>query len=192
MQHCQAKGELSCCACVCVRFVSFRSRLADFQHNCQPSALSASGCVRESRAMCLKAYAGLIGEIEEQEVVTVCSFIVLNAWIPSPVSGEYNLYIATLVLFCHPGTIMTPNYVSNSSTEVSQWCTCDGSGNEWQGCQRILNMFGNNMCLREWNVPHFRVQLQSKQQLFLCKYPSFETVPNPQRLCSHVRGSLKS
>nr|XP_020454516.1 GDNF family receptor alpha-4-like [Monopterus albus] len=82
-----------------------RSRFADFQHNCQPSSLSASGCVRESRAMCLKAYAGLIG------------------------------------------TIMTPNYVSNSSTDVSQWCTCDGSGNEWQGCQRILHMFSNNICL---------------------------------------------
>ncbi|XP_006802326.1 GDNF family receptor alpha-4-like [Neolamprologus brichardi] len=83
-----------------------RSRFADFQHNCQPSPLSASGCMRERRTMCLKAYAGLIG------------------------------------------TIMTPNYVSNSSTEVSQWCTCEGSGNEWQGCQRILQMFTNNICLR--------------------------------------------
>ncbi|XP_041865220.1 GDNF family receptor alpha-4-like [Melanotaenia boesemani] len=82
-----------------------RSRLADFQLNCQPSSLSASGCVRESRAMCLKAYTGLIG------------------------------------------TIMTPNYVSNSSTEVSQWCTCEGSGNDWQSCQRILHMFSSNICL---------------------------------------------
>uniref|UniRef100_A0A3B4GFI0 GDNF family receptor alpha 3 n=1 Tax=Pundamilia nyererei TaxID=303518 RepID=A0A3B4GFI0_9CICH len=87
-----------------------RSRFADFQHNCQPSPLSASGCMRERRTMCLKAYAGLIG------------------------------------------TIMTPNYVSNSSTEVSQWCTCEGSGNEWQGCQRILQMFTNNICLREYDV----------------------------------------
>lgn len=83
-----------------------RSRFADFQQNCQPYPQSPSGCVRESRAMCLKAYAGLIG------------------------------------------TIMTPNYVSNSSTEVSQWCTCEGSGNEWQGCQRILSMFTSNICLR--------------------------------------------
>ncbi|XP_061558525.1 GDNF family receptor alpha-4-like [Phycodurus eques] len=90
----------------CSRDELCRSRFADFQHNCQPAPLSASGCMRESRAMCLKAYAGLIG------------------------------------------TIMTPNYVSNSSTEVSQWCTCDGSGNEWQGCQRILHMFKNNICLR--------------------------------------------
>ncbi|XP_010765275.1 GDNF family receptor alpha-3 [Notothenia coriiceps] len=90
----------------CSRDELCRSRFADFQHNCQPSPLSASGCVRESRAMCLKAYAGLIG------------------------------------------TIMTPNYVNNSSTEVSQWCSCDGSGNEWQGCQRIMHMFSGNLCLR--------------------------------------------
>ncbi|KAM3869211.1 GDNF family receptor alpha-3 [Diretmus argenteus] len=90
----------------CSRDELCRSRFADFQHNCQPSPLSPSGCMRDSRAMCLKAYAGLIG------------------------------------------TIMTPNYVSNSSMEVSQWCTCEGSGNEWQGCQRILHMFSNNICLR--------------------------------------------
>lgn len=163
--------------CVCACFVSFRSRLADFQHNCQPSALSASGCVRESRAMCLKAYAGLIGEMEEQEVVAVCRFIcVLYAdngnrqtmhGFPPPVSCKYHQYNITMALFCHSGTIMTPNYVSNSSTEVSQWCTCDGSGNEWQGCQRILNMFSNNMCLREWNVPYFRVQLQRSHILYM-------------------------
>lgn len=44
---------------------------------------------------------------------------------------------------------MTPNYVRNSSTEVSLWCTCDGSGNEWQACQRILHMFSSNTCLRK-------------------------------------------
>ncbi|KAM4620333.1 GDNF family receptor alpha-4-like [Polymixia lowei] len=90
----------------CSRDELCRSRFADFQHNCQPSPLSPSGCMRESRAMCLKAYTGLIG------------------------------------------TIMTPNYVNNSSMEVSQWCTCEGSGNEWQGCQRILDMFSSNICLR--------------------------------------------
>lgn len=48
------------------------------------------------------------------------------------------------------GTIMTPNYVSNSSTEVSQWCNCEGSGNQWQDCLRILHMFNSNTCLREY------------------------------------------
>lgn len=53
------------CACVNV-CVSIRSRLADFQHNCQPSSHSPSGCMRESGAVCLKAYAGLIGELERE------------------------------------------------------------------------------------------------------------------------------
>jgi len=47
------------------------------------------------------------------------------------------------------GTIMTPNYVSNSSMEVSQWCTCEASGNEWQDCRHILNLFTSNPCLRK-------------------------------------------
>ncbi|XP_019903485.1 GDNF family receptor alpha-4 [Esox lucius] len=90
----------------CFRDELCRSRLADFQHNCQPSSHSPSGCIRESGAVCLKAYAGLIG------------------------------------------TIMTPNYVNNVSMDVSQWCDCEGSGNQWQDCQRILHMFDSNICLR--------------------------------------------
>ncbi|GAA6070146.1 GDNF family receptor alpha-3 isoform X1 [Tachysurus ichikawai] len=43
---------------------------------------------------------------------------------------------------------MTPNYVSNSSMEVSQWCNCEGSGNQLQECLRILHMFNSNTCLR--------------------------------------------
>lgn len=64
---------LGVCVCVCVVCVCarFRSRFADFQHNCQPSPLSATGCMRDSRAMCLKAYAGLIGEMEEKEIKEV-------------------------------------------------------------------------------------------------------------------------
>lgn len=38
-----------------------RSRLADFVTNCQSSPQSVSGCVRDSYAACLGAYAGLIG-----------------------------------------------------------------------------------------------------------------------------------
>ncbi|XP_062856727.1 GDNF family receptor alpha-3 [Trichomycterus rosablanca] len=90
----------------CLRDDLCRSRLADFQQNCQPSSYSPSGCVRDSGAVCLKAYAGMIG------------------------------------------TIMTPNYVSNSSMAVSQWCNCEGSGNQLQECLRILHMFNSNICLR--------------------------------------------
>uniref|UniRef100_A0A672MUC7 GDNF family receptor alpha-4-like n=1 Tax=Sinocyclocheilus grahami TaxID=75366 RepID=A0A672MUC7_SINGR len=108
----------------CLKDNLCRSRLADFQQNCQPSSLSPSGCLRESVAVCLKAYAGLIG------------------------------------------TIMTPNYVSNSSTEVSQWCNCEGSGNQWQDCLRILHMFNSNTCLREDNLGLQTKRIQFKT--FLC------------------------
>uniref|UniRef100_A0AAQ4NWR7 GDNF/GAS1 domain-containing protein n=1 Tax=Gasterosteus aculeatus aculeatus TaxID=481459 RepID=A0AAQ4NWR7_GASAC len=46
------------------------------------------------------------------------------------------------------GTIMTPNYVSNSSADVSLWCNCEGSGNQWQDCLRLERMFTHNACLR--------------------------------------------
>ncbi|XP_041800624.1 GDNF family receptor alpha-3 [Chelmon rostratus] len=83
-----------------------RSRLADFLNNCQPSPLTASGCLKDSAGLCLRAYAGLIG------------------------------------------TIMTPNYISNSSADVSLWCNCEGSGNQWQDCLRLQRMFTHNTCLR--------------------------------------------
>ncbi|XP_029969046.1 GDNF family receptor alpha-4-like [Salarias fasciatus] len=83
-----------------------RSRLADFLNNCQPSHVTASGCLKDSAGLCLRAYAGLIG------------------------------------------TIMTPNYVSNSSADVSLWCSCEGSGNQWQDCQRLQRLFTHNACLR--------------------------------------------
>lgn len=83
-----------------------RSRLADFLNNCHPSPLKASGCLKDSIALCLRAYAGLIG------------------------------------------TIMTPNYISNSSSDVSLSCNCEGSGNQWQDCVRLQQMFTHNNCLR--------------------------------------------
>ncbi|KAM8907997.1 GDNF family receptor alpha-4-like isoform 1-T1 [Spinachia spinachia] len=46
------------------------------------------------------------------------------------------------------GTIMTPNYISNSSADVSLWCNCEGSGNQWQDCLRLQRMFTHNVCLR--------------------------------------------
>ncbi|XP_071370959.1 GDNF family receptor alpha-1-like, partial [Centroberyx affinis] len=45
-------------------------------------------------------------------------------------------------------TIMTPNYISNSSADVSLWCNCEGSGNQWQDCLRLQRMFTHNPCLR--------------------------------------------
>ncbi|CAL8328802.1 GDNF family receptor alpha-3 [Gadus morhua] len=45
------------------------------------------------------------------------------------------------------GTMMTPNYVSNSSADVALWCNCEGSGNQWQDCLRLQRMFTHNPCL---------------------------------------------
>lgn len=42
---------------------------------------------------------------------------------------------------------MTPNYISNSSVEVSLWCTCESSGNQKEKCDQILGMFESNKCL---------------------------------------------
>ncbi|XP_024138638.1 GDNF family receptor alpha-4 [Oryzias melastigma] len=83
-----------------------RSRLADFISNCQPSHQTASGCLKDSTGLCLRAYAGLIG------------------------------------------TIMTPNYISNSSADVSLWCNCEGSGNQWPDCLKLQRLFTDNRCLR--------------------------------------------
>nr|XP_061792729.1 GDNF family receptor alpha-4-like [Nerophis lumbriciformis] len=46
------------------------------------------------------------------------------------------------------GTIMTPNYIANDSADVSLWCNCKGSGNQWQECLRLQRMFTHNTCLR--------------------------------------------
>ncbi|KAF3837767.1 hypothetical protein F7725_009535 [Dissostichus mawsoni] len=88
-----------------------RSRLADFLNNCQPSPLTASGCLKDSAGLCLRAYAGLIGTEAAR-------------------------------------TVMTPNYLSNSSADVSLWCNCEGSGNQWPDCLRLQRMFTHNPCLR--------------------------------------------
>ncbi|TKS71989.1 GDNF family receptor alpha-4 [Collichthys lucidus] len=90
-----------------------RSRLADFLNNCQPSPLTATGCMKDSAGLCLRAYAGLIG------------------------------------------TIMTPNYISNSSADVSLWCNCEGSGNQWQECLRLQRMFTHNTCLHPIMKVHY-------------------------------------
>uniref|UniRef100_A0A8C3Q8D1 Uncharacterized protein n=1 Tax=Geospiza parvula TaxID=87175 RepID=A0A8C3Q8D1_GEOPR len=89
-----------------------KSRLADFQQNCQPVDMSPDGCSLHNHAACLQAYMGMIG------------------------------------------TPMTPNYVSNSSVEVSLWCTCENSGNQKEKCDQILGMFESNKCLGKHQSHH--------------------------------------
>ncbi|KAM4747761.1 GDNF family receptor alpha-3 [Rhinophrynus dorsalis] len=46
------------------------------------------------------------------------------------------------------GTVMTPNYINNSSMDISLWCTCEGSGNQQDDCKTVLGMFTSNRCLK--------------------------------------------
>nr|XP_005992449.1 PREDICTED: GDNF family receptor alpha-3 isoform X2 [Latimeria chalumnae] len=70
------------------------------------------------------------------------------------------------------GTAMTPNYVSNCSLELSLWCTCEGSGNFPEECEKILNLFTNNICLKNaiedytnWNQFTQKKDAQQRAQL---------------------------
>uniref|UniRef100_A0A8C9RZM6 GDNF family receptor alpha 4a n=2 Tax=Scleropages formosus TaxID=113540 RepID=A0A8C9RZM6_SCLFO len=83
-----------------------RSRLAQFQYDCQPSEQTASGCKQDSYGACLLAYTGLIG------------------------------------------STITPNYVDNSTSSVSPWCSCSASGNQREQCVEFLNYFTDNVCLK--------------------------------------------
>ncbi|CAH2277464.1 GDNF family receptor alpha-3 [Pelobates cultripes] len=46
------------------------------------------------------------------------------------------------------GTIMTPNFITNSSMALSLWCTCESSGNQNDDCKAINGMFAGSTCLR--------------------------------------------
>lgn len=50
-----------------------------------------------------------------------------------------------------PGFDMTPNYVDSSPTGivVSPWCSCRGSGNLEEECEKFLRDFTENPCLRK-------------------------------------------
>lgn len=62
-----------------------------------------------------------------------------------------DLYFTYFSPVCCPvGTTMTPNYISNSSSDVALSCNCEGSGNQWQDCLRLQQMFTHNNCLREF------------------------------------------
>ncbi|RXM94863.1 GDNF family receptor alpha-2 [Acipenser ruthenus] len=45
---------------------------------------------------------------------------------------------------------LTPNYIDSSSTNitVSPWCSCKGSGNREEECEKFLRDFRDNSCLR--------------------------------------------
>ncbi|XP_039630441.1 GDNF family receptor alpha-3 [Polypterus senegalus] len=48
---------------MCMKDDLCRSRLVDFQHNCQPLSMSRTTCPRDNAMACLRSYVGLIGTI---------------------------------------------------------------------------------------------------------------------------------
>ncbi|XP_068015425.1 GDNF family receptor alpha-3 [Melanerpes formicivorus] len=100
-----------------------KSRLADFQQNCQPTDMSPDGCSQHNHAACLQAYMGLIG------------------------------------------TPMTPNYISNSSVDISLWCTCESSGNQKEKCDQILGMFESNKCLENTILSQMHLKKEAPERL---------------------------
>ncbi|XP_007420398.1 GDNF family receptor alpha-4 [Python bivittatus] len=60
------------------------------------------------------------------------------------------------------GTSLTPNYVSNSSAEITLWCSCKNSGNHKEDCDQILHSFSNNKCLN--NAIQAQMNLDQKNK----------------------------
>ncbi|XP_067879555.1 GDNF family receptor alpha-2-like isoform X2 [Heterodontus francisci] len=46
------------------------------------------------------------------------------------------------------GSDMTPNYIDTTDIVVAPWCTCSSSGNQKEECDKFLNYFKANTCLR--------------------------------------------
>ncbi|XP_072813035.1 GDNF family receptor alpha-3 [Vicugna pacos] len=62
------------------------------------------------------------------------------------------------------GTAMTPNFVSNVSTSVALSCTCRGSGNLQEECERLGDSFSHNPCLMEAIAAKMRFHSQLLSQ----------------------------
>lgn len=114
-----------------------RSRLADFHTNCQASFQSLTSCPGDNYQACLGSYAGLIGECRRVGLGKGLSYHSPLIPLPSPRPGA--------------GFDMTPNYVDASTTSItiSPWCSCKGSGNMEEECEKFLRDFTENPCLRK-------------------------------------------
>lgn len=56
----------------------------------------------------------------------------------------YNMFISKIA-----GSPITPNYVDNSTSNVSPWCSCSASSNLKNQCVEFLEYFTENICLSE-------------------------------------------
>nr|XP_019595757.1 PREDICTED: GDNF family receptor alpha-3 [Rhinolophus sinicus] len=76
------------------------------------------------------------------------------------------------------GTAMTPNFVSNDNTSVALSCTCRGSGNLQEECERLEASFSHNSCLTEAIAAKMRLH----SQLFSQASPVMEHQKNSPAL----------
>ncbi|KAI2661492.1 GDNF family receptor alpha-2 [Labeo rohita] len=68
--------------------------------------------------------------------------------ISSCLNDDYQACLASYTRLI--GTDMTPNYMDSghSNFTISPWCTCRGSGNQEEECEKFLQDFRENTCLR--------------------------------------------
>ncbi|KAK1343335.1 hypothetical protein QTO34_016114 [Cnephaeus nilssonii] len=74
------------------------------------------------------------------------------------------------------GTAMTPNFISNVNASVALSCTCRGSGNLQEECERLEESFSHNPCLME----AIAVKMRLHSQLFSQDW-SYSTLPVMER-----------
>lgn len=79
---------------------------------------------------------------------TLSPLSVPGVWGPKE---KVSLLLSSLPPSPGPGFDMMPNYVDSSPTGivVSPWCSCRGSGNMEEECEKFLRDFTENTCLRK-------------------------------------------
>uniref|UniRef100_A0A3B4GQB5 GDNF family receptor alpha 4a n=1 Tax=Pundamilia nyererei TaxID=303518 RepID=A0A3B4GQB5_9CICH len=77
-----------------------RSRWAQFQHDCQPSEQSASGCKQENYGQCLLAYTGLIGSTITPNYLDNSTSNV-GPWCSCAASGNHREQCSDFLTFFH-------------------------------------------------------------------------------------------
>uniref|UniRef100_A0A7M4F9P6 GDNF family receptor alpha 3 n=1 Tax=Crocodylus porosus TaxID=8502 RepID=A0A7M4F9P6_CROPO len=71
----------------CVQDNICKSRLADFQHNCQPADAFPDGCSQHNHAACLQAYLGMIGTHMTPNYISNSS-VAISLWCTCESSGN--------------------------------------------------------------------------------------------------------
>lgn len=74
----------------------------------------------------------------------------------SVTTQKVNEYLILIEPWCclSAGSTITPNYVDNSTSSVAPWCSCSASGSRREDCDRFLEYFTDNICLRECHSIH--------------------------------------